>query len=346
MQLSAQHLPSRALPRKALDVLELAASAVQRSGGERLTPDDVAGAIATMGEGGVIVRPREEVAAVLAELDRMPGLDGVKRQIRSLVARLEHEKALDVAGVASKEPMGLNFVLLGGAGTGKTTVARLLVRILYALGLLDRGHLVETDRSGLVSEHIGGTAPKTNAVVDSAIGGGLFVDEAYAMMPTGQGHDYAGEAVATLLKRIEDDRGKFACVVAGYTRPMKQWLASNPGLASRFTHYIDFEDYEPAVLLSILETMLTDRSYKLAPEAQFALRAYVGELYATRDEKWGNARAMRNLVDAVVDCQAAQLAGQQTDTETRLLITAATVADAQSKFSAQLASARGMAASI
>lgn len=265
------------------------------------------------------IAPAEPLDALLGELDALPGLATVKAQVRTLVARLEHEQARMHSG-AERGSMNLHCVFLGPPGTGKTTVARLLARIFRTLGLLESGHLVETSRSSLISQHVGETALKTDAVIDSALGGVLFIDEAYSLMPTGHGHDYAAEAVAQLVKRLEDDRDRFACIVAGYPEDMGRWLSSNQGLRSRFTRYLEFQAYDPQTLWFILGTLLGRDGYRLDERAQRGLWPYVQALHAQRGADWGNAREMRNLAECLVDAQALALFGQNVTLEQRLLI--------------------------
>jgi hypothetical protein len=333
VHLTARHLHTGALPRKALLALENAAVKAGRQGRTRLTPDDVAEAITAIS--GHAIAPREAIGDLLAELDAMQGIEEVKRWVRSLLARLQHELAMNEVRKQKGlkvEPVALHTVFYGPPGTGKTTVARLVARILYSLDLLSRGHLVEASRANFIGPHIGSTAPKTNAVVDSALGGALFLDEAYSMQPSPGGADFAGEANTELIARMENDRDKFCFIAAGYTRPMQEWLASNPGFQSRFAHYIEFPAFEPDVLWSILSDMLAGADYRLTDDAAVELNGYVTALYEERDPMFGNAREMRNLADAVASAQSDAIGHAAVDIETRRTITAETVCNARAKY--------------
>ncbi|MGK9475959.1 AAA family ATPase [Melioribacter sp. OK-6-Me] len=237
----------------------------------------------------------ELLAEALNELDNLVGLAGVKKEINELVklARFFAEEGENLT-----EKFSDHYLFLGNPGTGKTTVARLFSKIFSALGILSKGHLVETDRQGLVAGYVGQTAEKTKAVIDKSIGGTLFIDEAYSLTKTGGGNsDFGREAIDILLKRMEDDRGKFIVIAAGYTEEMKQFIYSNPGLESRFTKSIVFEDYTPDEMMEIIKRALSNENKKLASDAEEALLSYFKELYVHRDKKFGNARIVRNLLE-------------------------------------------------
>ena len=206
------------------------------------------------------------------ELDELIGLQQVKDEVRSLANFVKLQKQREAQGLKTPK-MSYHLVFTGSPGTGKTTVARIVARIYKDLGVLKKGHTVETDRSGLVANYVGQTATKTNAIVDSALNGVLFIDEAYALVPEGNSsQDYGLEAISTLLKRMEDDRDKLVVIIAGYTNEMKRFIDANPGLQSRFNRYINFPDYSAAELVDIFKMYMKKNQYTLAPDAEAALR--------------------------------------------------------------------------
>jgi len=204
----------------------------------------------------------------------------------------------------------LHTVFVGNPGTGKTTVARILAKIYRALGVLERGHMIETDRQGLVAGFVGQTATKTAERIEEALGGVLFIDEAYALTNKrgiAQG-DFGDEAIQTLLKRMEDLRGEFFVFAAGYPENMEAFLKANPGLNSRFDKMLKFEDYSASELLEIAEFLISERKLKVSEEAKVALRDYFIGMFARRDKFFGNARSVRALVDEIVKNQNLRLA--------------------------------------
>ncbi len=249
----------------------------------------------------------DSLEKVLEELNALVGLARVKEQVRRLCNFFTTQKARREQGL-STTPLSLHMAFLGPPGTGKTTVARMMGRIFKCLGLLGRGHVIETDRSGLVASYVGQTAPKTNEAVDSALHGVLFVDEAY-MLAARTTNDLAPEAVATLVKRMEDSKDKLCVIVAGYTSDMQAFFDVNAGLRSRFPHQIEFEDYKPAELLTIFEGFCASGGYRLDPEARAELARQFEVLYNQRGSDFGNGRLVRNVFEKCVELQASRLSG-------------------------------------
>ncbi|WP_174550868.1 AAA family ATPase [Actinomadura latina] len=244
--------------------------------------------------------PDISVADALAELEHMIGLEPVKRQVRSIAASIEAAHLRAAAGVPTEKPMR-HFVFVGPSGTGKTTVARVLAKIFYAFGLLPEPALVEAHRADLVGEFLGATALKTNRLVDSALGGVLFIDEAYALVNSAEGQPdrFGDEAVQTLLKRAEDDRDNLVVILAGYDVQMAEFLDSNPGLASRFGTRVHFPSYRPSELLQIADYHTGLREDRLDPEARRRLAARFEEVERRGIiDELGNGRFVRTLTEA------------------------------------------------
>ena len=204
--------------------------------------------------------------------------------------------------------MSLHLVFLGNPGTGKTTVARLLAGIYHAIGVLSKGQLVEVDRSGLVAGFVGQTALKTGEVVQKALGGVLFIDEAYALASQDNANDFGREAIEVLLKGMEDHRDDLIVIVAGYTGPMEKFIHSNPGLESRFNKYLHFDDYDAGQLMEIFRSMCRKNGYSLSPEGEAWAEGALRTLYEERDENFGNARDVRNLFERAVARQSDRVA--------------------------------------
>lgn len=238
----------------------------------------------------------QRLKQALQELDELIGLDSVKERVKSYTNFLRLQQQRRKAGLSTM-PISLHMAFVGNPGTGKTTVARIIGQILGALGTLESGHVVETDRSGLVAEYAGQTAPKTNKLCDSAIGGVLFIDEAYSLIDASGDDAYGREAIQTLLKRMEDDRDRLAVILAGYSNEMEGLIRSNPGLSSRINTKIEFEDYSPTELGMIFQSMCERNQYNLPGKARQRILIGFQHLYETRDRHFGNGRLVRNAFE-------------------------------------------------
>jgi hypothetical protein len=270
------------------------------------------------GEPGAADRqtPSESLDGLLAELGLLVGLERVKQDVASLVKLMQMVRRREEAGLAAP-PLSRHLVFAGNPGTGKTTVARLYGRILAAVGLLSRGHLVEADRSSLVGEYVGHTGPKTQRVFEEAMGGVLFIDEAYSLTPAAGSNDFGHEAIATLVKLMEDHRDSVVVIVAGYPQEMEAFIDSNPGLASRFSRTLLFEDYDTAELVSIVEHHAERHQYRLTDSASEALTAYFDAL--PRGERFGNGRSARQTFQAMTERQAYRVAEMTAPDESDLI---------------------------
>jgi tellurite resistance protein len=252
--------------------------------------------------------PRESVEQALAELDELIGLSEIKQSIRSLVNFLNMQKAREGFDLPPTT-ISLHGVFTGNPGTGKTSVARLLGRIYGAMGLLAQGHLIETDRSGLVAEYAGQTAPKVHRKIDEAVDGILFIDEAYSLVAEKGDDPYGTEALQVLLKRMEDDRDRLVVILAGYPRPMEKLLKRNPGLASRFSRRFAFPDYTASELGQIFHALCRKNRYSVPPLAQAKLILGFHYLLGRKDERFGNGRLVRNIFEHSIGRLANRISG-------------------------------------
>jgi SpoVK/Ycf46/Vps4 family AAA+-type ATPase len=241
----------------------------------------------------------------LKKLDGLVGLTNVKKEIANLASFL----TLQVRRGETNTFQGKHYVFTGNPGTGKTTVARIMADVFRTLGVVARGQLVEADRSKLVAGYSGQTAIKTNQLIDTAMGGVLFIDEAYTLK-SNDGDSFGAEAIDTLLKRLEDDRGKFICIVAGYTEQMHDFIDSNPGLKSRFTQTIHFDDYTPDELTRIFLNLAEAKQFKVDATTESAIHRQFEQLYLRRDKNFGNAREARRIFDEAVEKQSQRLVAQ------------------------------------
>jgi len=278
----------------------------------KLTAEDLPAAQCTA------ARPLEEV---LNELDDFIGMRSVKNSIRRLAVQSMFMKQRAAMGAGKVQQLAMNFVLMGNPGTGKTSIARKMGEILQSMDILPTSRVIEASRATLVGKYMGETPKIVNSMCDKAMGGILFIDEAYTL--SDQNDQYGKEAIDTLMKRMEDDRGKFVVIAAGYKDKMEEFMQANPGLASRFNHKLHIEDYNEDELLAIYKKMAQKESYILSPTAEFKVLDVICKMLIDKDETFGNAREMRNLLDATVQqlsMRVSQLPPDQVTKETFQLI--------------------------
>ncbi|MUG94546.1 AAA family ATPase [Scytonema sp. UIC 10036] len=248
----------------------------------------------------------ENLEMTLDTLNNLVGMQNIKDEINTLINFLQIQKLRQEKGLANIY-ITLHSVFCGPPGTGKTTVARLMGEIYKQLGILSKGHVIETDRAGLIAGYVGQTAKKVDELVEAALDGVLFIDEAYALKPKDPKNDFGQEAIDTLLKRMEDYRDRLVVIVAGYNDEMSRFMDANPGLKSRFNKYFYFDDYKPNELLTIFEKICDRNHFLLSEKSKDTLLNKFTYLYRSRDSKFGNGRLVRNIFEKTVERQANRL---------------------------------------
>ena len=261
------------------------------------------------------IPPKEKIEDLLAELDSYVGMDAIKTEVRSLINMVQVYKLRREHDLPTTD-MSLHMVFSGNPGTGKTTVARIMSRIYHSLDILSKGQLVEVDRGGLVAGYVGQTALKTQKVIEKAMGGVLFIDEAYALNGKSE-NDFGQEAIDTILKAMEDHRDDLVVIVAGYTELMDRFIHSNPGLESRFNRFLMFEDYTPEQMVAIFKMQCKKGCYVLAQGTEELVRDFIAEESA--DDSFGNARGVRNLFEHILVAQNNRLAKMENVTRDDLM---------------------------
>ena len=260
--------------------------------------------------------PPEDIGALKEELSGYIGLKSIKKEVNNLINMVAVYKMRRAHDLPTLD-MSLHMVFSGNPGTGKTMIARLMARVYHSLGILSRGHLVEVDRSGLVAGYVGQTAIKTGEVIGKALGGVLFIDEAYALNGSGE-NDFGQEAIDTLLKAMEDHREDLVIIVAGYDALMEAFIHSNPGLESRFNRYLHFDDYSLDEMMAIFEFQCNKNQYTLDDETKDAVRTLIDDVN-TNSISFGNARGVRNVFEHVLVCQANRLSQMEDPTREDLM---------------------------
>ena len=276
-------------------------------------------AVAAKTPGDEPEKPKEPEKSGMEELNELVGLKTVKHDVEELIGLAKVRKMREEKGMKAV-PMSLHLVFSGNPGTGKTTVARILGKLYKEIGILSTGQMIETDRSGLVAGYVGQTAIKTQKKIQEAMGGILFIDEAY--MLNQKDENFGQEAIDTILKDMEDHRDEFIVIVAGYTQLMKEFVESNPGLKSRFNKFFEFPDYTVDELQAIFELQCKKYQYKLTEEADKAVREEIIRLEESKGENFANAREVRNLFEKIIANQAARVSAlEDVDEETLSTIT-------------------------
>ncbi len=261
--------------------------------------------------------PPEKIEDLLSELDSYIGLQVVKDEVHDLINMVQVYKLREQHDLPTTD-MSLHMVFTGNPGTGKTMMARMMARIYRSLGILSKGQLVEVDRSGLVAGYVGQTALKTQKVIEKAMGGVLFIDEAYSLASGGE-NDFGREAIETLLKAMEDHRDDLVVIVAGYDEPMEKFINSNPGLQSRFNKYLYFPDYNGEELMAMFRMRCKKNGYRLTEEAETYAKEFFEDMYKNRDDNFGNGRDVRNRFEDIISRQANRLAAMEAPTKDDLM---------------------------
>jgi stage V sporulation protein K len=263
-----------------------------------------------------------KLAACFEELQSLVGMKRVKCFVHEIFAWLEITRRREEVGLHSEKQV-LHMIFTGNPGTGKTTVARILARLFQKMGVLEKGHLVEAERADLVGEYIGHTAQRTRELIKRALGGILFIDEAYTLIRGGE-KDFGKEAIDTLVKAMEDHKDQLILILAGYSQEMQHFIAANPGLPSRFPISLHFPDFSLKELMTIAEQMLKEKEYRLTPSAEKKLRRHLLEVQKKGSHNFGNARYVRNLLEQAIRQQAVRLLQQPQTNRDELMTIQAT----------------------
>ena len=303
--------------RKALDPMDFVTSAEPGFIDRYKVQPQQAGGVKAEAAPAAEEEKKPDFDQLMAQLEELVGLEEVKKDVKNLVNLMKVRK-LRQQNDLPVPPMSLHMVFMGNPGTGKTTVARILGGLYAAIGVLKKGQLIEVDRSGLVAGYVGQTALKTKEVINSALGGVLFIDEAYALSSGGE-NDFGREAIETILKAMEDHRDELVVIVAGYDEPMQEFLSSNPGLESRFNKYFHFPDYNGEQLLAIFKSQCSRNSYIMSEEAEKAAMEMFSRLYENRDDNFGNGRDVRNCFEDMIVRQSNRVAAMEAPTRDDLM---------------------------